>query len=433
VKAVPQPQLRARQNPPPLPAQSLAQIHFRGGEAEWLKLNSDLPRLIQCQTVEDLEQGFTQRLYRLMDFLFVLVHEQRDWRIIATYLHFCDENGQFLPERTVTQSGRIKRQGGGLWAGLRGGKGANKKEDTNLVGHFLTRESRRESADETIATYLGMTQEEKERELRRILISMDLILEVAEKNRCWRAAEAYLKMVDYDGSFLPMTSAARDRWEKTYARQVDKWEQLEKRRAEKAAKAAKAAKPDNSERTSQVSSEATQPEPVEVRRERAAQHPEPEAELPDNQRVIQPTEPSSDTPDGLIRLRVNVAPIDRIREAVQNPVHEAPVPSPSEAEIQALAAERARQAHQDKLNAAIPGRKFRGQKKRKPGAIHVHPVSTTFNAKGQAATKDTSRSEQPKVSTPPVVGLVNKYNSIKNIDCQQNKQKLEDKRCKDPP
>jgi hypothetical protein len=158
-----------------------------------------------------------------------------DWRVLNVYLYYCDANGNFLPDRTIDQNGRIKRQGGGLWSGLKKeSTKKEKKEGTDLVGHYLTRETRRETADQTIATYLGMTQEEKEKELRRILISMDLILEVAEKKKCWRAAAMYLKMVDYDGSFLPMSSAARDRWEKTYGRYVDNWEKLEKQQAEKA-------------------------------------------------------------------------------------------------------------------------------------------------------------------------------------------------------
>jgi hypothetical protein len=432
-----------------VPAQSLAQIHFRGGEAEWLKLNSDLPRLIQCQTVEDLEQGFTQRLYRLMDFLFVLVHEQRDWRIIATYLHFCDENGQFLPERTVTQSGRIKRQGGGLWAGLRGGKGVNKKEDTNLVGHFLTRESRRESADETIATYLGMTQEEKERELRRILISMDLILEVAEKNRCWRAAAAYLKMVDYDGSFLPMTSAARDRWEKTYARQVDKWEQLEKRRAEKArAENAKGTRPAPQATQPEKVEKAPEPKPVipvipVLRVKPATQQEVPvpvsEPEIVDNQRATAGGAVVPKEPDGLVRCEMPLPSVDQIRAALQHPIQSIPVveavESPEEAD------RRERQALQDRLNVAISGRRFRKARLQKKGST-ARPASTTHTAQGQPLVpkgkgkikaQTVINGRIPKLNPERIYRFFEKPKSSKIIGNQKDNTKSGNERGKAPP
>jgi hypothetical protein len=440
VKAVLQPQLRGP-NPPPLPAQSLAQIHFRGGEDEWLKLNSDLPRLIQCQTVDDLEQGFTQRLYRLMDFLFVLVHEQRDWRIIAVYLHFCDENGQFLPERTVTQSGRIKRQGRGLWAGLRGSKDSNKKEDTNLVGHFLTRESRRESADETIATYLGMTEEEKERELRRILISMDLILEVAEKNRCWRAAAAYLKMVDYDGSFLPMTSAARDRWEKTYARQVDKWEQLEKRRAEKArAENAKGTRPAPQATQPEKVEKAPEPKPVipvipVLRVKPATQQEVPvpvsEPEIVDNQRATAGGAVVPKEPDGLVRCEMPLPSVDQIRAALQHPIQSIPVveavESPEEAD------RRERQALQDRLNVAISGRRFRKARLQKKGSTTAQGQLVVPKGKGKIKAQTVINGRMPKLNPERLYRFFEKPKSPKIIGNQSDKYKTNGRSGTDPP
>jgi hypothetical protein len=440
VKAVLQPQLRGP-NPPPLPAQSLAQIHFRGGEDEWLKLNSDLPRLIQCQTVDDLEQGFTQRLYRLMDFLFVLVHEQRDWRIIAVYLHFCDENGQFLPERTVTQSGRIKRQGRGLWAGLRGSKDSNKKEDTNLVGHFLTRESRRESADETIATYLGMTEEEKERELRRILISMDLILEVAEKNRCWRAAAAYLKMVDYDGSFLPMTSAARDRWEKTYARQVDKWEQLEKRRAEKArAENAKGTRPAPQATQPEKVEKAPEPKPVipvipVLRVKPATQQEVPvpvsEPEIVDNQRATAGGAVVPKEPDGLVRCEMPLPSVDQIRAALQHPIQSIPVveavESPEEAD------RRERQALQDRLNVAISGRRFRKARLQKKGSTTAQGQLVVPKGKGKIKAQTVINGRMPKLNPERIYRFFEKPKSSKIIGNQSNIHKTNGLSGTDPP
>jgi hypothetical protein len=395
MKAVPQPQLRSK---PPEHLPPLALIHFRGGEAEWLKLNSDLPKLIDCRTVQDLEQGFTQRLYRLMDFLFVLIHQQQDWRIIAAYLHFCDENGQFLPERTVDQNGRIKRQGGGMWAGLTGGKNTTtKKDNTDLVGRYLTRTSR-ETADETIATYLGMTQEEKERELRRILVSMDLILEVAEKKRCWRAAVQYLKMVDYDGSFLPMTSAARDRWEKTYARHVDKWEQVEKRRAEKAAKTTKTTAP---------------PSPASGKRAAVVVNcvdtsGEQEAQPRATEACPSPTAAAAE-----VAAVVPNTPDDNSRERAE-----------------ALAAQR--RAHQDKLNAAIPGRACRGKKKKKPGALTPRPNSATYNAKGQLVAKGKVRGQKPK-AFPPQPATIQKSELSKLTDHQVDITESRNEWGKDPP
>jgi hypothetical protein len=419
VKAVPQPQLKTKPNAPAVPEVLLAQ--FQADGAKWLTLNSNLPRLIDCRTVGELEAAFEARLHNVRDFIYYVGSTTLDWRVLNVYLHYCDAQGGFLPDRTIDQNGRIKRQGGGLWSGLK--KDSTKKEETDLVGHYLTRETRRETADQTIATYLGMTQEEKEKELRRILISMDLILEVAEKKKCWRAAATYLKMVDYDGSFLPMSSAARDRWEKTYGRHVDNWEKLEKQQAEKAEKAKKA---DKAER---VVTSPARPKAEPVQPEIQVQNTE--SEVIDNQSIVNETPATSDENNGLIRLRVNVAPIDRIREAVKNPVHEAPVSGPSEAEIEALAAERARQAREDKLNAAIPGRKFRKQGKLKPGALTPAPGSHKPNS--QHVTKGSSAQASSKTgSLLPIV-----HNKVSNsshiLDYQADNIKSRIETGKDPP
>jgi hypothetical protein len=312
-------------------------------------------------------------------------------------------------------------------------KDFTKKENTDLVGHYLTRETRRETADQTIATYLGMTQEEKERELRRILISMDLILEVAEKKKCWRAAATYLKMVDYDGSFLPMSSAVRDRWEKTYGRHVDNWEKLEKQQAEKVKRAEKVEKAERVVPSPARPKAELVEQKVQVQQEIKVQNSE--SEIVDNREFINETPAPSDENNGLIRLRVNVAPIDRIREAVKNPVHEAPVSVPSEAEIEALAAERARQAREDKLNAAIPGRKFRKQGKLKPGALTPAPGSTNHKHKhqvaGQSTGKTSNQKAQPERSAS--VSSVSKERSPQKIEHQPNPAQPKDKRGKDPP
>jgi hypothetical protein len=429
VKAVPQPQLRKQQPPPTLPAWLMP--NFVGGEPEWLKLNSDLPSLTTLKTVGDLEEGFLQRLLRVRDFIFYLGSTTMDWRVLNVYLYYCDANGGFLPDRTIDQNGRIKRQGGGIWSGMK--KDFTKKENTDLVGHYLTRETRRETADQTIATYLGMTQEEKERELRRILISMDLILEVAEKKKCWRAAATYLKMVDYDGSFLPMSSAVRDRWEKTYGRHVDNWEKLEKQQAEKVKRAEKVEKAERVVPSPARPKAELVEQKVQVQQEIKVQNSE--SEIVDNREFINETPAPSDENNGLIRLRVNVAPIDRIREAVKNPVHEAPVSVPSEAEIEALAAERARQAREDKLNAAIPGRKFRKQGKLKPGALTPRPNSATHHAKGQptgpSKGKNHHQKVQPAVSAPK--GFIPEENQAKTIDYQTTTSKQEGNPGKAPP
>jgi hypothetical protein len=436
MKAVPQPQLRPRpaENLPPL-----ALIHFRGGEAEWLKLNSDLPKLIECRTVGDLEQGFIQRLYRLMDFLFVLVHQQQDWRIIAAYLHFCDANGSFLPERTVDQNGRIKREGKGLWSGLRGSSNQTKKENTDLVGRYLTRKPR-ESADETIATYLGMTQEEKEKELRRILVSMDLILEVAEKRKCWRAAVMYLKMVDYDGSFLPMTSAARDRWEKTYARHVDKWEQLEKRRADPPLppldKGGRNGVPNSPLSTGGHGCEALSPQPLS-HGERGGNRP-----FPPGYGGARGGEVCSPHPLG-----------EGLGERAKK-TQGLPTPNPSEEGSETGASPLlggvgggsatsplgtggpgrvdAHQAHQDKLNAAIPGRLHRGKKKHKPAALTPRPSSATYNAKGQVVAKGKVPDQKPK-ACPPQTVTTQKPEPSKRIGNQPDMNPVSTRSGKDPP
>jgi hypothetical protein len=273
---------------------------------------------------------------------------------------------------------------------------------------------------------------------------MDLILEVAEKKKCWRAAATYLKMVDYDGSFLPMTSAVRDRWEKTYGRYVDNWEKLEKqqaakaKRAEKAEKAEKNAGSEKPEPTERVVSSPMEAETAVVIQEVAVQ-PEIivenlESKIIDNHEVVNETPAPSDENNGFIRLRVNVAPIDRIREAVKNPVHEAPVPGPSEAEIEALAAERARQAREDKLNAAIPGRKFRKQGKVKPGALTPRLSTTTCNARGQASTPPNARpSNQKPPAMSPTAASPGKGIPQKHLDNQEHTSKSENTSGKDPP
>jgi hypothetical protein len=116
-------------------------------------------------------------------------------------------------------------------------------------------------------------------------------------------------------------------------------------------------------------------------------------------------------------------------------VHEAPVPSPSEAEIQALAAERARQAHQDKLNAAIPGRKFRDQKKRKPGALTPGILSATHNAKSQVVGQPKGKVNNQKVQqgVGSAISWHSKDISSKIIDNPIDKYKLEENMSKGPP
>jgi hypothetical protein len=275
---------------------------------------------------------------------------------------------------------------------LRGSKDTTtKKENTDLVGRYLTRPSR-ESADETIATYLGMTQEEKERELRRILVSMDLILEVAEKRRCWRAAAMYLKMVDYDGSFLPMTSAVRDRWEKTYARHVDKWEQLEKRRAEKAAKAAKTT---------------ASPPPASGERPAAVSLAQPP-----NNAEAQPCATEACPDSTVVSAEVEVVVL----------------PNASDERSEALAAQR--RAHQDKLNAAIPGRACRGKKRRKPGALTPGLSSATHTQKGQVKGKATG--QKPVVSPSPTKSSP-RSETLKTIDSQVDSRNTRKTDTQKPP
>jgi hypothetical protein len=405
VKAVPQPQLKPKPNAPAVPEVLLAQ--FQADNQKWLTLNSNLPRLIDCRTVGELEAAFEARLHNVRDFIYYVGSTTMDWRVLNVYLYYCDANGNFLPDRTIDQNGRIKRQGGGIWSGLKKeSTKKEKKENTDLVGHYLTRETRRETADQTIATYLGMTQEEKERELRRILISMDLILEVAEKKKCWRAAAMYLKMVDYDGSFLPMSSAARDRWEKTYGRYVDNWEKLEKQQAEKAEKAKKAER---------VVSSPAKPKLEPVQQEISLQNSE--SKIIDSQLVVNENSSSENQEtDGIS-------------------VGSLPVSPRLVAQAEALAAERARQAREEKLNAAIPGRKFRKQGKVKPGALTPGPNSTTYNPKGQPTGPSKGKNHNQKGSPTASVstGFNSKDNQPKNIDYQINKIKIENNQSKAPP
>jgi hypothetical protein len=401
VKAVPQPQLRKQQPPSALPAWLMP--NFVGGEPEWLKLNSDLPSLTTLKTVSELEEGFETRLLRVRDFIFYLGSTTMDWRVLNVYLYYCDAQGGFLPDRTIDQNGRIKRQGGGIWSGLK--KESTKKENTDLVGHYLTRESRRETADQTIATYLGMTPEEKEKELRRILISMDLILEVAEKKKCWRAAATYLKMVDYDGSFLPMSSAARDRWEKTYGRHVDNWEKLEKQQVAKAEKAKRAEKVEKAEPV--VSGL------VEVQQEIPVQNLE--SKIVDSQSVVNENSSSENQETSVVS------------------VGSLPVSPRLVAQAEALAAERARQAREDKLNAAIPGRKFRKQGKLKPGALTPGILSANHNAKNQPVQKGKGTKQQPKATLPIPSVQTEKAQSSKKIDNQSDINGINNRSGKDPP
>jgi hypothetical protein len=236
-----------------------------------------------------------------------------------------------------------------------------------------------------------------------------------------------------------MSSAARDRWEKTYGRHVDNWEKLEKQQAEKVEKTKKAEKtartehPPKPEPTEPAVSSLVEARTAVVKPETPVQPIEPETI--DNHAVVNENPATSDENNSLIRLRVNVAPIDRIREAVKNPVHEAPVPGPSEAEIEALAAERARQAREDKLNAAIPGRKFRKQGKLKPGALTPAPGSTNHKHKhqvaGQSTGKTSNQKAQPERSAS--VSSVSKERSPQKIEHQPNPAQPKDKRGKDPP
>jgi hypothetical protein len=269
-----------------------------------------------------------------------------------------------------------------------------------------------------------MTPEEKEKELRRILISMDLILEVAEKKKCWRAAAMYLKMVDYDGSFLPMSSAARDRWEKTYGRYVDNWEKLEKQQAEKAEKAKRAEKAEKAVQTEHP--------PKPERAERVVAGPaKPKAEPVEQKVPIQNLE--SEIIGNQLIVNENLSSENQEIGAVS--VESLPVSPRLVAQAEALAAERARQAREDKLNAAIPGRKFRKQGKLKPGALTPGPGSTKYNSKGQptgpSKGKNHNQQVQPAVSAP--TGFISKDNQPKTIDYKLNKSKIKVKQGKNPP
>jgi hypothetical protein len=105
------------------------------------------------------------------------------------------------------------------------------------------------------------------------------------------------------------------------------------------------------------------------------------------------------------------------------------------AQAEALAAERARQAREDKLNAAIPGRKFRKQGKLKPGALTPRPNSTTYNPKGQPTGPSKGKNHNQKGSPTASVStrFDSKYNQTKTIDYKSNASQLEGKQGKDPP
>jgi hypothetical protein len=105
------------------------------------------------------------------------------------------------------------------------------------------------------------------------------------------------------------------------------------------------------------------------------------------------------------------------------------------AQAEALAAERARQAREDKLNAAIPGRKFRKQGKLKPGALTPRPNSTAHHAKGQPTgqSKGKNHNQQVKPAVSVSMGFIPKENKSKNTDYKSNTSKLEGKQGKAPP
>jgi hypothetical protein len=78
--------------------------------------------------------------------------------------------------------------------------------------------------------------------------------------------------------------------------------------------------------------------------------------------------------------------------------------------------------HQDKLNAAIPGRKFRDQKKRKPGALTPGILSATHNAKDQVVRqlKGKPGSQKPALPAPLPVSSRLADRSPKNTVNQEN-------------
>jgi hypothetical protein len=234
---------------------------------------------------------------------------------------------------------------------------------------------------------------------------MDLILEVAEKKKCWRAAATYLKMVDYDGSFLPMSSAARDRWEKTYGRHVDNWEKLEKQQVAKAEKAKRAEKVEKAEPV--VSGL------VEVQQEIPVQNLE--SKIVDSQSVVNENSSSENQETSVVS------------------VGSLPVSPRLVAQAEALAAERARQAREDKLNAAIPGRKFRKQGKLKPGALTPGILSANHNAKNQPVQKGKGTKQQPKATLPIPSVQTEKAQSSKKIDNQSDINGINNRSGKDPP
>jgi hypothetical protein len=105
------------------------------------------------------------------------------------------------------------------------------------------------------------------------------------------------------------------------------------------------------------------------------------------------------------------------------------------AQAEALAAERARQAREDKLNAAIPGRKFRKQGKLKPGALTPGPNSATHHAKGQPTgpSKGKPGSQKSTVVTPPPLRKAQYPKSSKKTDNQYDITTFDNEWGKDPP
>jgi hypothetical protein len=209
-----------------------------------------------------------------------------------------------------------------------------------------------------------------------------------------------------------MSSAARDRWEKTYGRYVDNWEKLEKQQAEKTEKAKRAEKAEKAER---VVSSPAKPKLEPVQKEISVQNHE--SEIVDNQ------------------LIVNENPSSENQETGGVSVGSLPVSPRLVAQAEALAAERARQAREDKLNAAIPGRKFRKQGKLKPGALTPRPNSATHHAKGQPT--GPSKGKNPNQQGSPAVGasmgFIPEENQPKTIDYQTTTSKQEGNPGKAPP
>jgi hypothetical protein len=91
-----------------------------------------------------------------------------------------------------------------------------------------------------------------------------------------------------------------------------------------------------------------------------------------------------------------------------------------------------RRVHQDKLNAAIPGRACRGKKKKKPGALTPRPSSVTHTQQGQAAAK--AKAEKPKqVVIRPTHHPAIELNLPEKPDSQLNKVIFRDLKDKNPP